>query len=143
MILFRVPFLWLFMATLLAAAHVAAQPELTPFESDGCSNFPDGNLEQATLWRDCCVQHDKAYWLGGSYRDRMQADYQLEQCVKLLHQPTTATVMLAGVRAGGSPFWATSYRWGYGWPYWNGWLPRGYKTLTAEEAALAQQLLAP
>jgi hypothetical protein len=36
--------------------------------------------------------------------------------------------MLAGVRVGGSPYFPTTYRWGYGWPY-----PRGYKPLSEEE----------
>lgn len=113
---------------------------LTPFYTDGCSSFPDGTLQQRQLWRQCCVAHDRAYWLGGSYQQRMQADFELEQCVKKQAEPTLATVMLAGVRAGGSPFWLTSYRWGYGWPYWGGWLPRGYQTLTEAEMHYADQL---
>ena len=105
---------WLF----IWASAAPADSDLRVFQSDGCSSFPDGTLNKKTLWRDCCVNHDLAYWLGGSYRARMQADSELQQCVKALGQPTLATVMLAGVRAGGSPFWPTSYRWGYGWPYW-------------------------
>jgi len=38
--------------------------------------------------------------------------------------------MLAGVRVGGSPYYPTPYRWGYGWPY-----ARGYKALSDEEKA--------
>ena len=36
--------------------------------------------------------------------------------------------MLAGVRVGGSPYFPTSFRWGYGWPY-----PRWYRTLSESE----------
>jgi len=36
--------------------------------------------------------------------------------------------MYGGVRIGGSPYWPTKFRWGYGWPYL-----RGYKPLTFEE----------
>ena len=36
--------------------------------------------------------------------------------------------MLTGVRIGGSPYFPTSYRWGYGWPY-----PRGYQDLSEDE----------
>ena len=36
--------------------------------------------------------------------------------------------MLAGVRVGGSPYFPTSFRWGYGWSY-----PRWYQALTDEE----------
>ena len=129
---------WLF----IWASAAPADSDLHVFQSDGCSSFPDGTLNKKTLWRDCCVNHDLAYWLGGSYRARMQADSELQQCVKALGQPTLATVMLAGVRAGGSPFWPTSYRWGYGWPYWqNGW-PRGYQELTPAEMVYAKKLLA-
>lgn len=114
---------------------------LKVFSSDGCSHFPDGPTEQKGLWRECCVSHDLAYWLGGSYEQRMQADSDLEQCVKQLNQPFTATVMLAGVRAGGSPFWNTTYRWGYGWPYWQGLWPRGYRELSAAEKKHARAML--
>lgn len=129
------------MLSLVLASAAYADTPIKPFSSDGCSNFPDGPTEQKGLWRECCVSHDLAYWLGGSYTQRMQADADLEQCVKQLNQPFTATVMLAGVRAGGSPFWNTTYRWGYGWPYWQGWLPRGYKVLTQSEREYAMQLL--
>jgi hypothetical protein len=41
---------------------------------------------------------------------------------------TIATLMLAGVRVGGTPYIPTKFRWGYGWPYF-----RGYKLVVAEE----------
>ena len=40
--------------------------------------------------------------------------------------------MLGGVRVGGSPYWPTQFRWGYGWPY-----PRGYQALSPDERTLA------
>ena len=43
--------------------------------------------------------------------------------------------MLAGVRVGGSPYFHTSYRWGYGWSY-----PRFYQVLTKEEKNQIKQL---
>jgi hypothetical protein len=45
--------------------------------------------------------------------------------------------MLAGVRVGGSPFWPTQFRWGYGWPY-----PHFYRELTEAEKAQVKQRLA-
>lgn len=129
------------MLLLVATPVTLADIALAAFSSDGCSNFPDGTYEQETLWHNCCVTHDLAYWLGGSYEQRLKADAELEQCVKQLNQPFTATLMLAGVRAGGSPFWYTLYRWGYGWPYWHGAWPRGYRELTATEREYAQTLL--
>lgn len=115
--------------------------ELKPFTTDGCSEFPDGTLEQKNLWRACCVAHDGRYWLGGSYAQRQQADVDLQACVEQVGELEIGLLMLAGVRVGGSPFWNTEFRWGYGWPYWDGWRPRGYKEMTGEEAAQAIKLL--
>jgi hypothetical protein len=68
------------------------------------------------------------YWAGGSYQERLAADLELHECVKSLGEPAIAEIMLAGVRVGGSPWWPSAFRWGYGWPY-----PKGYGTLTSEE----------
>lgn len=88
---------------------------LKPFTSDGCSSFPDGTIKQDKLWLNCCTAHDYAYWKGGSYNERLQADKALRSCVAQVGQPELAVLMLAGVRVGGTPFLPTSYRWGYGW----------------------------
>jgi len=85
-------------------------------------------LEHQSLWVECCIKHDIAYWQGGTHEERLQADQELEQCVSKVGEPEIARLMLAGVRVGGSPYFPTSYRWGYGWPY-----PRGYQELTADE----------
>ncbi len=97
---------------------------LAPFVSDGCSAWPDGTFAQANLWLSCCETHDKAYWMGGTREQRKQADEALRDCVADIGQPEIAEIMLAGVRVGGSPWWPTSFRWGYGWPW-----PRGYRAL--------------
>jgi len=103
---------------------------LKPFTSDGCSSFPNGTFEQRELWLGCCTAHDYAYWQGGSYDDRLQADKALQSCVAKLGKPDVALLMLAGVRLGGTPFFPTSYRWGYGWSY-----PKFYRELTEDELA--------
>ena len=41
------------------------------FHFDGCSKWFDGN------WRQCCYTHDLAYWMGGSYWQRVKADAKL------------------------------------------------------------------
>ena len=110
--------------------------ELQPFTSDGCSSFPNGTLETKTLWLSCCTAHDSAYWQGGSYAERLQADKDLRSCVAQTGQPEIAQLMLAGVRVGGTPYLPTTFRWGYGWPY-----PRGYKALTTDERKLVQSSL--
>jgi len=49
-------------------------------------------------------------------------------CVAHVGEPGIAALMLAGVRVGGSPYWPTRFRWGYGWPW-----PRGYRAPTPAE----------
>ena len=110
--------------------------ELKPFTSDGCSAFPDGTLAQQELWLSCCTHHDRAYWKGGSYNDRVNADLALQQCVANVGEPEIAWLMLAGVRVGGSPWLPTRFRWGYGWPY-----PRDYGELSIEEEQLTREHL--
>ena len=118
-------------AVLLLALPIFAQAdELKPFTSDGCSSFPDGTPKTQTLWLNCCVRHDLAYWKGGTYQERLAADQALEHCVAKAGEPDIAKLMLQGVRAGGSPLLPTPFRWGYGWSF-----PRDYKALTDNELA--------
>ena len=107
---------------------IASAEKIKPFTSDGCSVFPDGTLKQRELWLFCCTAHDYAYWQGGTYDERLIADEDLHQCVSNVGEPNIASLMLAGVRVGGSPYFPSSFRWGYGWSY-----PRWYKALTEEE----------
>jgi hypothetical protein len=106
--------------TLLPTVTLAA--ELDPFTSDGCSSFPDGTFQQRELWLKCCEAHDYAYWKGGTYQERLDADKQLKQCVAAVGEPEIAKLMLAGVRVGGTPYLPTKFRWGYGWPYLRGYI---------------------
>lgn len=90
-----------------------------PFSSDGCTAFPDGH------WRRCCIEHDKAYWMGGTPAQRKISDRHLRDCVNemcLLYdwKPWTAWIlsrfMYVGVRAFGRlPI--RRARWGFGWKY--------------------------
>lgn len=102
--------------------------DLAPFTSDGCSAFPDGTSEQKELWLKCCTVHDFAYWQGGTYSQRLKADEALQTCVEQVGEKEIALLMLAGVRVGGSPFFPTEFRWGYGWPW-----PRAYGALSDTE----------
>jgi hypothetical protein len=102
--------------------------EIRPFTSDGCSAFPDGTLEQKELWLSCCTTHDIAYWKGGTYKERLQSDKDLQMCVEGIGEPEVALLMFTGVRVGGTPYLPTTFRWGYGWPY-----PRAYGELNALE----------
>ena len=122
-------------AIVLTVAGCSAST-LAPFTSDGCSAFPDGTLQNSRLWLQCCEAHDLAYWKGGTYQQRREADLELRQCVAQVGQKEIAQLMLAGVRVGGTPFLPTTFRWGYGWPY-----PRGYRPPTAEEQQQIDQRL--
>ena len=122
--MFALLILWLALST-----HAAeGTAKLAPFRSDGCSAFPDGTIKQQQLWLRCCVEHDLAYWQGGTYDQRLHADRDLAQCVAATGEAKVAKLMLAGVRVGGSPLWPTAFRWGYGWPYF-----RWYGELSADE----------
>jgi hypothetical protein len=104
------------------------------FASDGCSGFPDGTFVQQNVWLECCLEHDKAYWMGGEYRERLEADKKLKECVKKVGKPIVAQMMLLGVRAGGTPYLPTKFRWGYGWPYM-----RGYKAISENEKEMIRK----
>jgi hypothetical protein len=123
----RLPHFYLFLA-LAATSWPVSSETLKPFTTDGCSMFPDGTYEQQSLWLECCIRHDFAYWKGGTRDQRLAADKTLQACVSQVGEPKIAKLMLAGVRIGGSPYFPTWYRWGYGWPY-----KRGYAPLTETE----------
>ena len=101
--------------------------ELKPFTTDGCSVFPDGTIQEQSLWLECCIQHDLAYWKGGTLEQKNSADNELETCVKKLGKKKIAKVMKLGVDTGGSAYFPTPYRWAYGWPYLRGYEPLNQK----------------
>lgn len=117
------------------ATPLSMAEKLSPFTSDGCSLFPDGTADTPSLWLHCCMKHDLAYWAGGSLDKKHQADKALAKCVKQTGQATISQLMHSGVVLGGSAYYPTFYRWGYGWPYL-----RGYQALTPDEktAVIAQ-----
>ncbi len=111
-------------AALLLSAEAEAQclelrDELPDhaFSSDGCSIFFDGS------WLGCCIEHDKAYWCGGSAKERKRADREFRECIAGADHAARGWTMEKGVRMGGVPWLPFSWRWGYGWKDW----PRGYE----------------
>ena len=132
---------------------------LAEFTTDGCSGGLsvswDNFAEQARFFRDrhgtrppwenCCVEHDRAYHIGGgvgltateSFMARERADDELRACVistatdrrdqlrteygmddeqvAALYKTIAASMHLS-VRLGGMPCTGLSWRWGYGWP---------------------------
>jgi hypothetical protein len=64
-------------SSLAIAAQTAPQREMPPdFKSDGCTLFPDGN------YCECCVDHDKDYYFGGTGKERWRSDKRLYKCVR-------------------------------------------------------------
>jgi hypothetical protein len=82
-----------------------------PLTSDGCSFFPDGER------KGCCIEHDMAYYYGGSAEDKLKADLELSECVEQVSGPFVAMLMYAGVRIFGHPAWPHRFRWGKGLHY--------------------------
>jgi hypothetical protein len=78
------------------------------YVSDRCTMFFDCN------YGDCCVEHDKAYFFGGTKKERRAADDELYRCVKGRGHGFIAKMMWVGVRIGGVAFLPTPFRWGFG-----------------------------
>jgi len=117
------------LAMLLITGCNSDSHTLKDFTSDGCSLFPDRSLITNDDWCDCCLEHDIAYWQGGTKAQRLKADQKLKKCVlKKTGDAVLAEAMYQGVRVGGSPYFYNWYRWGYGWSY-----ERKYQALTLEE----------
>jgi hypothetical protein len=100
-------------AEAVAACRRTRGDELPPygFTTDGCSLWIDGP------WRQCCVDHDMAYWCGGTYAQRVAADRRMRECVADLGHPGIAGGMYYVVRLGGGSWWPFGWRWGYGWDW--------------------------
>ena len=83
--------------------------KLRKFTTDWCSMFPDWK------WRECCVEHDRAYWKGWTSEDRKKVDLELEKCVSWKWYKTIWFLMRLWVRVWWNPYLPTSFRWAYGW----------------------------
>lgn len=92
---------------------------LRPFFSDGCSSSPDKLplTGKSSNYVQCCIEHDTAYWLGGTREEKDAADSQLEKCIASKDMARTAKVYKFFVQKLGGPDSYQSYRWGYGWNY--------------------------
>lgn len=83
-----------------------------PFTTDGCSVVLDLDM------RECCITHDKAYWMGGTRADRSKADRDFRICIqKHSRYSWLAWGRWIGVRIFAVGWLPTPFRWGYGWQY--------------------------
>ncbi len=90
---------------------------LHPFETDLCTFWPEGTFRDPQKWAQCCVMHDLNYWVGGTQKDRLEADIDLKECVTNAHTKEMGELMFLGVRAGRlSPIRLKGKGWGFAWP---------------------------
>lgn len=111
-------------------ANDLKQPMLRPFISDGCSSSPDGVplTENSSVWVDCCIRHDTAYWMGGTHEQKKNADNVLRSCIASKGYSRIGKLYKSFVDEFGGPRSTQNYRWGYGW---NG--RRDFSPLTSTE----------
>lgn len=72
--------------------------------------FPDGD------YGECCIAHDRDYFVGGTKAERKASDKRLRDCVRAKGHKYIAPLMYLGVRIGGVSFLPTPFRWGFGQP---------------------------
>lgn len=92
------------------------------FKSDGCSDCRLSTLfwvlrqELPEQMHEACVEHDYAYWVGGTYAERLAADKALRTRLVDLGFHWIGQLYYLGVRAFGGRYWrvALAKRWGYG-----------------------------
>lgn len=95
-----------------------AQEELAPFETDFCTGYIEGTLDNPEAWKLCCVEHDMFFWAGGSKEDRKKADLNLRACVEESGHPKHAALIYYSVRLGSySPIKFSGKKWNFGWPF--------------------------
>jgi len=121
-------------SVLLMAIGCNESAIIKDFTSDGCSLFPDNSIILEKDWCECCFEHDKVYWQGGTEQERLDADIIFRDCIlEKTDDKNLSEIMYKGVRFGGSPYFFNWYRWGYGWSY-----VRKYSVLTEDEKKLIQ-----
>ncbi len=114
-ILISVSFLLFFWYLVAHSFYDVAIAKQDAFTTDGCTLFMDGS------WKQCCFEHDRQYWQGGSAEERLMADVRFRKCIYEINDSGALSFVVYGaVRVGGSPFIAVPWRWGYGWDFGRG-----------------------
>lgn len=81
--------------------------DITEFSPNGCSASPDGTFTQPEKWKHCCTEHDFAYWQGGGFEQRLNADHRLRTCLNKSGGP--GEIYFPFVRSAGLDFWASAW----------------------------------
>ncbi len=107
---------------------LGAVKSINSFETDFCSVAPESLLKISKKnWGHCCIEHDIAYWAGGTSNQRLLADARLRQCMKKVDK-LAAQIFYSVVRVMGHPEAMTNapsiehrtYQWGFGWNHYGG-----------------------
>ena len=94
----------------------ANDSQLSSFETDYCTNYPEGTKEKPDLWKHCCLIHDMYFWAGGNKQNRYDADLELRTCIEQTGEMKIARLMYMAVRAGSySPIKYPKRKWNNGW----------------------------
>ena len=92
------------------------ETRISSFETDFCTNYPEGTQEKPELWKHCCLMHDMFFWAGGNKADRLDADLKLKNCIADTGSLYQARIMYLAVRAGSySPIKYPKMKWNNGW----------------------------
>jgi hypothetical protein len=130
------PFLIMFVFYFIGTVG-AQTSNLNSFETDYCTNYPEGPKDRPDQWKHCCLVHDMYFWAGGNKQNRNAADLELKSCIEATGAIHQAKIMYYAVRIGSySPIKYSKKKWN------NGWSGRGnFQTLSLEDInALEQEL---
>lgn len=109
--------------------------EFNPEKSDGCTLIgkPYKWITGKDLsFKSCCIEHDRAYWYGGTRGQRRDADEALRDCVIDHGHLIIAWIMWTAVRIFGSPRSPFHFRWAHKFSIVEG-MTRGYAAGTPKE----------
>lgn len=95
---------------------------------------PDGHFKNPVAYLPCCLEHDIAYWGGGTEEEKEDADWEFFVCLLSEADIASAAVYHNAVKIGGDPRLRSDYRWGYGWKD-----RFDFQALTEEERALVEK----
>lgn len=110
------PLILLLILPFFSYAH-SMETTLDVFETDYCTNYPEGTKREPELWKHCCLKHDLDFWAGGTEEDRFTADLELKSCIEKTGNKKQAQIMYWGVRLGSySPVKYPKRKWNNGWP---------------------------
>lgn len=89
--------------------------EFDPEKSDGCTlvSWVNKLFGRPPLpYRSCCIEHDRAYFYGGTRQQRKEADITFRKCVvEITGKKIWPWIMFVAVRIFGHPRFPTPLRW--------------------------------